>query len=127
MKFELFLLGLVLSVAASFSGRLYGATHPMEPLICHTPRVNLALKVEHNNILFIRESVDAARGLASTEVQNVRTLYRSGSITKVLQYNGDRYTIHIGDQATFSNLDNYMIVRNDEGHEMTYPLSCEIL
>lgn len=128
MKLQLFMMAIVMTIAATVSGEVYGSSNLLErPIICHTPQVAMAFKINNQNIAFIERSNpgDNLRSIASTEVHNVRTRLTQNGFTKTLQYNNKRHTIHIANSGEFNHFDDYIIIRNNEGHEITYPLDCE--
>jgi len=47
------------------------------------------------------------------------------SLTKILDWEGHKVTLHIEDYTAPSDLSDYLIVRNLEGHEVTYSMECK--
>jgi hypothetical protein len=45
--------------------------------------------------------------------------------SKFFYVSGKKYTIHIDDKDNFSDIDDYMIIKSSNGHEITYPLNCQ--
>lgn len=128
MKLQMLLMAIIMTVAATVSGAVYGAAS--DPVICHTPSIQLALKIDTNHIAFIENTTGVnpeGRNLASTtQIQQVRTRLTPSGFTKIVNHNNKRHTIHINDTQSFSQLSDYIVIRNMEGHEITYPLNCEI-
>ncbi len=94
-------------------------------LTCHTPRKLKAFSISKNSItLFQEKTLDPNRSLASLE--NVNTKIHKGGFTKSLMFEGIHYKIHINNMDKLSPLEDYLIMRSREGHEIIYPLNCEI-
>lgn len=100
------------------------STSSFASIECHTPRMNKTFKIEDNRITFFNDQeVNGGREVAS--VAGVRTKRTAKGFTKILSFEGRKHTIHIDDSSKFSDVDDYMVVKNKRGHEMTYPLSCK--
>ena len=135
MKLQMLMLGLILTVAAAFSGELHAVAMNLQenPVICHTPRIQMAFKISDQHIAFIESkglglgSELEGRSVASSAINQVRTRLTATGFTKTLERNGKRHTIHINNGNNFSQFDDYIVIRNSEGHEITYPLECENL
>jgi hypothetical protein len=103
-------------------GLLFSAS-TLASIDCHTPRMNKAFKIEDSRVTFFNDqSLESGREVASV---GARTRKTAKGFTKILKFEGRKHTIHISDKNSFSNVDDYMIVKNNKGHEMTYPLSCK--
>lgn len=103
-------------------GLLFSAS-TLASIECHTPRMNKTFKIEDNRVTFFNdESLESGRGVASV---GARTRNTANGFTKLLNFQGRKHTIHIDDRNSFSDVNDYIIVRNNKGHEMTYPLSCK--
>ena len=121
-------MAIILTIAASFSGQAYGSKGKLKnPVICHTPRMKLAFKVDNQHIAFLqhKQKDGPDRQIASSEEMDCGTRLTHKGFTKVVNYEGKKHKIHIRDVNKFSALDDYIIIRNSEGHEVTYPLNCE--
>lgn len=103
-------------------GLLFSATS-LASIECHTPRMNKTFKIEDSRVTFFNDqSIEGGREVASV---GARTRKTQKGFTKILSFEGRKHTIHINDRNSFSDVNDYMIVRNNKGHEMTYPLSCK--
>lgn len=89
---------------------------------CHTPTLNKIFKIEDNHIVFLN-SLDRSVARTIAEAQSRNKNDRNG-INKVLDYDNQKHIIHIDNEDHFSDLNDYIIIRNKEGHEITYPLTC---
>jgi hypothetical protein len=49
---------------------------------------------------------------------------RSG-MTKIVEFEKQKHTIHIADMNNFSDVNDYIIIKSNSGHEVTYPINCE--
>ncbi|MBC7713216.1 MAG: hypothetical protein H7177_07750 [Rhizobacter sp.] len=93
-------------------------------VLCHTPRMNKVFEVSDKKITFFNEfDTHAKRELASVIAKNKS---EAQGITKVVDFENQKHTIHITDMNNFSDVNDYIIVKSREGHEMTYPITCEM-
>ncbi|WP_372651147.1 hypothetical protein [Halobacteriovorax sp.] len=90
-------------------------------LECHTPRMKKSFVIYNNKISFLEET-EKGRMVASANA--MRTSYKKNGFTKVLNYWGQRHEIHIGNVDKLSELNDYLTIRSNKGHEITYPLTC---
>lgn len=92
-------------------------------IFCHTPRSNKVFEIKDSRVTFYNE-FDAT---AKRELASVISRSRSNEkgVTKIVEFENQKHTIHITDAAHFSDADDYIIIKAKSGHEVTYPLSCE--
>jgi hypothetical protein len=106
-----------------FGQNSYGNMGPQMKITCETPRGTKVLVIEDQKVSISQPfRIDQTRSVAS--VQGVRTKLEGTGFTKVMFHNGAKHIIHIEDRKSFSVVDDYLIIRSNEGHEMTYPLEC---
>lgn len=111
MKKTALILGLLLS------------TSGFAAIECHTPRMNKTFKIEDSRVTFFNDQpVNGGREVASVATRTRKT---AKGFTKILNFEGRKHVIHISDSKEFSDVNDYMVVRNSRGHEMTYPLTCK--
>ena len=92
-------------------------------VLCHTPRMNKIFEVSDKKITFFNEfDSHAKRELASV---SSRTKSADTGVTKIVDFENQKHTIHISDMNNFSDVNDYIIIRSRTGHEVTYPLTCE--
>jgi hypothetical protein len=92
-------------------------------VLCHTPRMNKIFEVSDSKVTFFNEfDSHAKRELASL---TSRTKLDSAGVTKIVEFENQKHTIHITDMNNFSDVNDYIIVRSRAGHEVTYPITCE--
>jgi hypothetical protein len=109
-------LTILIAMAISFSS--YGS------ITCHTPRTTKVLVIDDQKVTIGQPlKIQAERSVAS--VLGVRTKIVGPGFTKVMFHNGAKHIIHIEDKNSFSYVDDYLIIKSAQGHEMTYPLECE--
>jgi hypothetical protein len=93
-------------------------------VICHTPRMNKVFEVSDKKVTFYNEfDSQAKRELASVVARNKT---ESQGITKIVEFENQKHIIHITDMNNLSDVNDYIIVKSRAGHEVTYPLSCEL-
>ncbi|MCP4914333.1 MAG: hypothetical protein GY909_14565 [Oligoflexia bacterium] len=95
------------------------ASHP--EVKCSTPRESTKVLLKVKSVTFESQE-EAARDVAS--IQSVRTKYSRNGFTKVLFKGGNKYLFHVKNHKSFSELDDYLVIRSKSGHEITYPLNC---
>lgn len=92
-------------------------------MVCHTPRLDKAFVVGATQVTFLDESLEGPeRQLAS--VEGIRTKVSGQGFTKIMHFEGQQHTIHVGNVNSPSSVDDYLVIRSREGHELTYPLDC---
>jgi len=92
-------------------------------IICHTPRSNKVFEIKENKVTFFSEfDTTANRELASVVSKTKVSL---NGMTKIVNFENQKHTIHIADSSHFSDVEDYIVIKAKSGHEMTYPLSCE--
>ncbi len=92
-------------------------------IVCHTPRSNKVFEIKDTRVTFFNEFDSAAkRELASVVA---RSKSNDLGVTKIVEFENQKHTIHIADAAHFSDVDDYIVIKAKSGHEVTYPLSCE--
>ena len=106
-------LALVLSMMAAQS---------FASVICHTPRMSKVFHIEENKVAVYQNDVAQGREIASST--QARTQYTHKGFTKVMQHLGHKITVHIEDSKNFSQVDDYLTIRDQQGHEISYPLNC---
>ena len=92
-------------------------------IVCHTPRMNKIFEVSDKKVTFFNEfDNQTKRELASVVSRSKST---SKGMTKIVDFENHKHTIHITDMNNFSDVNDYIIVKSRQGHEVTYPISCE--
>lgn len=92
-------------------------------ILCHTPRMNKVFEVSDKKVTFFNEfDTKAKRELASAPS---RTKNNAKGVTKFVDFENQKHTIHINDMEKFSDVDDYIIIKARTGHEVTYPITCE--
>ncbi len=114
-----------LLLKALFSGLILIQAQAMAApqIICTTPRESKVVLIKDTSIaLSTPEKLINQRTVAS--VSSVRTKVEGKGFTKIIFMNGIKHTIHIENKNEFSDSNDYMVLRSGEGHEITYPLTC---
>jgi len=113
---KLILLTLVLTTP------LFGA----KALDCSSERLNASFSFsENSNMVAIHESsYEQNREIASVSQLPARTKMNGKEMTKVMNYEGNLYTIYLSDHTAPSENRDTISIKNSKGHEVTYPLAC---
>jgi len=92
-------------------------------ILCHTPRMNKIFEIKDNRVTFFNEFDSTAK----REVASVlsRSKPNSEGLTKVVDFENYKHTIHISNSKEFSDVNDYIVIKAKTGHEVTYPLTCE--
>lgn len=88
----------------------------VKDIICSTPRMNKVFMIKNSKIIM------QGRDLAS--VEGVRTKDIGVGFTKYFNHEGMKHKLHIENKSSFSDFNDYISIRNNKGHEITYPLTC---
>ncbi len=92
-------------------------------IICHTPSMNKVFEVKEKKITFFNEFDQAARRTIASV--SSRSKFERKGVTKIVDFENHKHTIHISDMENFSDVDDYIIIKASTGHEVTYPITCE--
>lgn len=110
-----------------FMGELNAAVKPQEfKAKCSTPREAHRFVIDNVEINVQKgwDKIDH-RLPASSGTVNTRTRFTMKGLKKYFSWNSQRYYIHIENKSDFSEVDDFVVIKNGEGHEITYPLSCK--
>ena len=89
---------------------------------CETPRKNKVFNISKESVAIIqRDQFKPERTIASL---GARTKIKGKGFTKVMNFEGNKYFIHIDDTKNFSEVNDYLYIKSPRGHQMTYPLIC---
>jgi hypothetical protein len=92
-------------------------------ILCHTPRSNKVFEIKDSRVTFYNEFDSTAKRELASVISRSRST--EAGMTKVVEFENQKHTIHIADTAHFSDVDDYIVIKAKSGHEVTYPLSCE--
>lgn len=90
---------------------------------CNVPRIDKIIKISGEKVS-IHKIDEITRKIAS--VSMIRSQKSMTGITKIMSHQGHKYTIHINDTKNFSEVDDFVSIRSKKGHEITYPLICNL-
>ncbi|HAZ11851.1 MAG: hypothetical protein A2X86_07630 [Bdellovibrionales bacterium GWA2_49_15] len=78
-------------------------------------------------VISINRPDATTRQIASSSItfEGLRTKWNGKSVEKIGYFENNKHTIHIDDVSNLSNVNDYISIRSQEGHEMIYPLSCQ--
>lgn len=91
-------------------------------VICQTPRKSRSILIENGQISFLRNGEISARNVAS--LKNSSNFSLPKKFKKSIRSEGSVYTIYINNTKSFSEVDDYVTIKNNKGHEITYSLNC---
>ena len=124
---------LLLIIAITLTSKAYALNvteSPTGTIKCHTPNHSKEFIIEKNSITFqIPRSLNTKvknRSLASSGIiiSSIRKKLRGNGITRYLNFEGQKHTFHIENKDHFSEVDDYLSIRSQKGHEIIYPLTC---
>lgn len=90
-------------------------------LKCSTTSGSKIIKVYKTKMAF-STGYDSGREIASAI--NTRTQKTVSGFTKYTQHEGLRYSLHVENTDSPSELSDYLTIKNNSGHEITYPVTC---
>jgi hypothetical protein len=95
-------------------------------VFCSTAFNEKSFIIEGNKISFQKEDEEGvSRSISSVSADAVRTQIKNQGFVKTLYINGHKHKINIHNQDEFSQINDYLSVTGPQGHEMTYPLTCQ--
>jgi len=113
---------------------VHAASRPATNLSCetnHKRSLSFIFKDERVKITINKleqyEQPGATRDVASSEVNFdiARSRWNGLSVEKIAMFENKKHTIHIQNVEQPSNIDDYISIRDSEGHEIIYPLDCK--
>ncbi len=89
---------------------------------CHSPKMNKIFEINGEKVVFLKQTFDSKnREIASVTGRNKNN---EKGITKIVDFDQLKHTIHIEDKNNFSDFNDYIVIKNNLGHEITYSLTC---
>lgn len=97
-----------------------------KPLNCSNDRIAKSWLIDQGRIIMQGET-KGSRDVASSlnEIRSFRTQLTSEGVSRVIIHNGMKYSIHVNNIKAPSELDDYVAIKNSDGHEVIYPLNCQ--
>lgn len=94
----------------------------LKTLSCKASRGAKTFTIDANHIS-MKQGYEG-RSIASQS--QVRTVEHELGFTKHFSMgDGNKYILHVKNVEDFSEVEDYLIIRNQSGHEITYPIQCE--
>ncbi len=94
-------------------------------IVCSSDRMQKDLVISKTSVAFHEyQNSSDSRNIASADLQGVRTQKTMKGFNKIVFFEGQKHTIHVDDISKFSDVDDYITIRSQKGHEIIYPLSC---
>jgi hypothetical protein len=95
-------------------------------ITCSSDRMQKDLVISKSSVAFneYHDSSDS-RSIASSNLHGVRTQKTIKGFNKIVFFEGQKHTIHIDDVSNFSDVNDYITIRSQKGHEIIYPISCQ--
>lgn len=87
---------------------------------CQTNRMNKGIKITQSGINFYEQ--DFGREVASAPSRELAM--SEGTITRSFNFEGHKYTLHVENVESFSDMDDYLTISDQKGHEILYPVTC---
>lgn len=97
---------------------------PYKEVVCESPRMKDAIRITPNSLSFV-EKEGVSRKIAQS-IDGVLTRGTQLGFTKEFKFEGKSHIVSVKDVTSPSELDDTIIIRNQKGHEILYPLSCKI-
>lgn len=101
------------------------STSALADITCYTPRMGRKIVIQDNSVAISKPFLGKSEERAVASVNSVRTKLIGHGFSKILFNGGAKHIVHINDANNFSEINDYLLIRSAEGHEMTYPLTCE--
>lgn len=99
------------------------AVNAQASILCHTPRLNKIFEIKDTKVTFFNEFDKSAKRELASVTSKARPA--QNGMTKIVEFENQKHTIHISDVSQFSDVNDYIIIKAKSGHEVTYPISCE--
>jgi len=92
-------------------------------IVCQTMNGDKTFILKNNSIAFDADESENERKISS--ISEVKTIRLGKSLTKLTKRLGLKYRVHIADISNPSIVDDFVSITSHDGHEITYPISCE--
>lgn len=92
-------------------------------ILCHTPRLNKIFEIKDNKVTFYNEFDSNAKREIASVLSRSKNINKG--LTRFVDFENQKHTIHINDLENFSDVNDYIVIKVRNGHEVTYPLTCE--
>lgn len=90
-----------------------------DSITCSTPR-------GHQAYTILNGSIEVQEGREIASISAMRTKKIGNGLMKIVQYQGNKITLRIGDVKNFDEMNDFVNIRSTLGHEITYPLTCQL-
>jgi hypothetical protein len=97
------------------------ANASIKSINCQTAFGEKSFTIQESTIAFHKES---GEGRSISSVLGARTQKTYSGFRKTLYVNGNKHLIHIENQNSLNNTEDFMAITSPKGHKMTYPLTC---
>ena len=91
-------------------------------IVCHTPRSNKIFKIKDTKVTFFNEFDNSTKRELASLISRSKSTEKG--MTRIVDFENQKHTIHITDTANFSDSEDYIVIKAKSGHEVTYPLTC---
>lgn len=90
---------------------------------CSTPRHEIEFKLGADAITFYEDQSSPERSVASDV--DAAVFKQGKSLTQYFEYEGLSHLIHVQNMNNPNSSEDYILLENDEGERMLYPLECK--
>jgi hypothetical protein len=97
---------------------------PRKSVTCHTPMSEKILKIDSTTINVATNKKEENRSIAS--IIKIRTLSTENGFTKVFKFKNLDAKVHVENLKKPNEADDYFSLTSKKGHQMTYPINCEL-
>jgi len=94
-------------------------------LTCFTPRMAKKIVIKADSVAITKPYLKGISDRAVASSNSVRTKFTRLGFEKIIFSDGHKHTIRIKDKTNLSDINDYLIIQNNKGHEVVYPLDCE--
>jgi len=94
---------------------------------CSVERMGKSIKIEKNYVVMSDLNIESNRQVASINENKIpsRTRFSGKSIEKIMYVSGEKYLLHINDINAYSEINDYLIIKSQKGHEMMFSVNCQ--
>lgn len=114
---------LFIGVIVVLFGVSYFSNQAHAAIKCQTAYHEKSFTIEEQSVAFHKEQ----EGRSISSIHNVKTQKRLLGVDKVVYLDGMKHKIHIENQNSFNEADDYLSITSKQGHQMTYPLNCQAM
>jgi len=98
-------------------------------VVCKIGSKDTFIEIKDDSITWSEEAQTkkiGQRSIASNSISipTMRTKHSNNGVDRISFFENKKHTFHIEDSQSFNSANDYLAIKNQQGHEIVYPLDC---